>query len=77
MLLDKVRNAIEPIRPYLQADRGDIEVVDISDDYIVKVRLTGACEHCDISSMTLKAGVEQTIKKSMPFIARVEEVHAC
>jgi Fe-S cluster biogenesis protein NfuA len=62
----KVNSAIETIRPYLVADGGDVTLVDISDDLVVKVRLIGACDGCPFSVMTLKAGIEQAVRKKLP-----------
>ena len=71
---EKVQQAIERIRPSLQADGGDIELVDVSDDGIVKVRLKGACHGCPMSQMTLKMGVERMIKKEIPEVKEVIDV---
>jgi len=68
---ERVVKALERIRPYLQSDGGDIELVDVSEDMSVKVRLTGACHGCPYSVQTLKAGVEQAILKEVPEIKRV------
>ena len=70
---DKVEKAIEKIRPFLQRDGGDIELVDVSDG-VVKVRLTGACSGCPMSQMTLKQGVERALKEDVPEIKIVEAV---
>lgn len=70
----KVLNVLEQIRPYLQNDGGDIEFVDITDDMIVNVRLTGACGSCPYSTMTLKNGVESAVVKAIPEIKSVESV---
>ncbi len=70
---DKVREAIEKIRPLLQRDGGDIEFVSVEDG-VVKVRLKGACCGCPMSQMTLKGVVEETLKKEVPGIERVETV---
>jgi len=67
----EVKQAIEKIRPYLQRDGGDIEFVSL-DGGVVKVRLRGACAGCPMSQMTLKAVVEQTLKKEVPGIEKVE-----
>ena len=69
----KVKNVITQIRPYLQQDGGDIEFVELTDDKIVNVRLTGACGSCPYSKMTLKSGVESAMKKAIPEIISVEE----
>jgi Fe-S cluster biogenesis protein NfuA len=68
---DRVAKALERVRPYLQSDGGDIDLVDVTDDMTVKVRLTGACHGCPYSMQTLKAGVEQAIMKEVPEIKRV------
>jgi Fe-S cluster biogenesis protein NfuA len=68
---DRVLKALERVRPYLQSDGGDVDLVDVSDDMIVKVRLTGACHGCPYSMQTLKAGIEQAIMKEVPEIKRV------
>lgn len=69
-----VQDALEKIRPYLQADGGDIELISISDDGIVEVRLLGACGDCPMSQMTLRAGVERALIREVPGIRRVEAV---
>lgn len=71
---DNIIKAIDQIRPFLQADNGDIELVSVSDDGIVKVKLTGACEICPMSQMTLRAGIERALLKEVPGIRRVESV---
>jgi len=70
---DKVEKAIESIRPALQADGGDIQLVSVEGG-VVKVRLQGACQGCPMSQMTLKAVVERTIKQQVPGVQRVETV---
>lgn len=70
---EKVKEAIEKIRPLLQRDGGDIELVAVEGG-VVKVRLKGACRGCPMSQMTLKAGVEQSLKKEVPGVERVEAV---
>ncbi len=67
----KVEAALEEIRPFLRNDGGDITLVDIEDDRLVKVRLEGNCVGCSVNQMTLKSGVEMTIKKHAP---QIEEV---
>ena len=69
-----VEKALEEIRPFLKSDGGDISLISIEDDKYVKVRLEGACTSCKINQMTLKAGVETTIKKHAPQIETVENV---
>ena len=68
---DRIKNELEKIRPYLQADGGDIKLVEITEDFIVKVELTGACRGCPYSEQTLKAGVEQALKKEIPEVKKV------
>lgn len=71
---EKILKALEGIRPYLKADGGDIELVQVSEDGIVKVRLNGACSSCPMSTMTLRAGVERALIREVPGIRRVEAV---
>jgi len=68
---DKVKEAIDKIRPYLQADGGDIELVEVGEDGVVKVRLTGACGGCPFAQITLKQGVEAALKKMVPEVKEV------
>jgi Fe-S cluster biogenesis protein NfuA len=68
---DRVMKALERVRPYLQSDGGDIDLLDVTEDMTVKVKLTGACHGCPYSMQTLKAGVEQAIMKEVPEIRRV------
>ncbi len=71
---EKVQKIIEELRPSIQMDGGDLELVEITDEGIVKVRLQGACAHCPMSSLTLKHYVETKIKKEIPEIKSVEAV---
>jgi Fe-S cluster biogenesis protein NfuA len=71
---DEVLKAIESLRPYLQADDGDVEFVDLSSDGIVKVKFTGACSICPLSQMTLRAGIERSLLRQVPGIRRVEAI---
>ncbi len=71
---EKVEEVLDKVRPLLQRDGGDVELVDVQDDGIVKVRLTGACAGCPMSTMTLKNAIEETIKKEIPEIKSVEQV---
>ena len=70
----EIREALETIRPFLQADNGDVEFVEVSDDGIVKVKLTGDCEDCPMSVMTLRAGIERALINKVPGIKRIESV---
>lgn len=73
-LLSRVEGALEKIRPFLQADNGNIELIDITDEMTAQVRLLGACKTCSMSTMTLTAGVEESIKKEAPEIRSIETV---
>jgi Fe-S cluster biogenesis protein NfuA len=68
---DRVLKVLERVRPYLQSDGGDIELIEVTDDLSVKVRLKGACHGCPYSMQTLKAGVEQAILKEVPEVRKV------
>ena len=70
---EKVEKALNGVRPYLQADGGDVELVDVENG-VVKVKLTGACSGCPMSQMTLKQGIEQFVKKAVPEVVSVEAV---
>ncbi len=74
-LIQKVENVLEQVRPYLQQDGGDINFVELTDDYTVNVELTGACGSCPFSTMTLKNGVEATLKKALPEIKEVVAIN--
>ncbi|MES2591557.1 MAG: NifU family protein [Bacteroidota bacterium] len=71
----KVEEALEQIRPYLQADGGNVSLLEITDDKIVRLELLGACKSCSMSAMTLKAGIEESIKRIAPEIIAVEAVN--
>jgi Fe-S cluster biogenesis protein NfuA len=68
---EKVQKAIDKIRPNLQADGGDVQLIDVSDDGIVKVKLLGACHGCPMSQMTLKNGIERFLKNEIPKVREV------
>jgi Fe-S cluster biogenesis protein NfuA len=74
MLKEKVEGVLSKVRPMLQRDGGDVELVEVQDDGIVKVRLTGACSGCPMSTMTLKNAIEETIKNEIPEVKSVEQV---
>ena len=69
-----VEKALDEIRPFLQSDGGDINLLSIDDNKLVKVQLVGACTSCNVNQMTLKSGVEMTIKKYAPQIEKVINV---
>ncbi len=74
-LIQKVENVINQIRPYLEADGGNIRFDSITEDNVVMVELLGACGSCPMSQMTLKAGVEQAVRKAIPEIKAVESIN--
>ena len=71
---EQIEQALDKIRPALQRDGGDIELVDVEENGVVKVRLTGACGGCPMSQMTLKQGVERIVKQLVPEVKTVESV---
>jgi len=73
--LKKINNALETVRPHLMVDGGNVEVVDITDKMEVLVKWTGNCESCAMSAMTMKAGIEQTIKTVLPEIVSVRAIN--
>ena len=73
-IINKIEEALTQVRPFLESDGGDIRLVEVTDDYVVKVKLLGACSDCQVSVMTLKAGVEQAIKKMLPEVKEVVDV---
>lgn len=74
-LLDRVEAALDTIRPYLLTDGGNVSVAEITPDHVVKLKLLGACGSCPMSIMTLKAGIEEAIKKAVPEITAVEALN--
>lgn len=73
-MLEKVQAVLEQVRPMLQRDGGDVELVEVTADNIVKVKLQGACGSCPMSTMTLKMGIERAIKEQIPEIVEVQQV---
>ncbi len=73
-LLARVENALNQLRPYLEADSGDVSLIEITDDMVVRLKFLGACRSCSMSAMTLKAGIEQTILRMVPEIKSVEAI---
>lgn len=74
-MIEKVESSLSDLRPYLAADGGDISLVEITDDMRVLVELHGACSSCSMSMMTMRAGVEESIKRHVPQIVSVEAVN--
>ncbi|CAH2032698.1 NifU family protein [Trichlorobacter ammonificans] len=73
-MLEKVQAVLDQVRPMLQRDGGDVELVEVTADNIVKVKLQGACGSCPMSTMTLKMGIEKAIKEQIPEIVEVQQV---
>jgi Fe-S cluster biogenesis protein NfuA len=73
-MVEEVKTVLESIRPALQADGGDVELVEVGADGVVKVRLVGACGHCPMSTMTLKMGIERTLKDKVPGVKEVVSI---
>ena len=73
-MVEQVKAVLENIRPALQADGGDVELVEVGEDGVVKVRLVGACGHCPMSTMTLKMGIERTLKDKVPGVKEVVSI---
>jgi Fe-S cluster biogenesis protein NfuA len=74
-LTDRVEKALDTIRPYLEADGGNVKILEITEERVVKLELLGACGSCRMSTMTLKAGVEEAIIKAVPEIRGVEAIN--
>jgi len=74
IMREEVQAALDMVRPQLQADGGDAEIVEITQDGVVKLRLKGACGGCPMSQMTLKMGIERILKEKVPAVKSVESV---
>lgn len=74
-LKSKIEFALDTIRPYLEADGGNVRIVELTDDMVLRIEMMGSCGSCPMSSMTLKAGVEDAIKRAIPEITRVEAIN--
>ena len=74
MLKEKVEDALNKVRPSLQADGGDVELIDVDEQGVVKVKLQGSCAGCPMSQMTLKMGIERILKQNVPEVERVESI---
>jgi len=74
-LIEKVEHALNTIRPYLEADGGDVRVVEITNEHHLRLEFTGNCAGCTLSSMTFKAGVEEAIRRLVPEITTVESIN--
>lgn len=76
VLIPKIQDALDQMRPFLERDGGDVELIGVTDDMVVQVRFLGACRSCDMSAMTLKAGIEEAVKRAVPEVKAVEAVTA-
>jgi len=74
-LLEGIEAALDKIRPYLETDGGNVKVLEITDDMVLKLELLGSCSSCSMSAMTMKAGIEEAIKKDFPNITKVDAVN--
>lgn len=72
----RIEAALDMLRPYLMADGGSVRLLDVTPDFVVELELLGACGTCPMSTMTLRAGIEQALKRAVPQITRVEAVNA-
>jgi Fe-S cluster biogenesis protein NfuA len=73
-LYAKIQSALDSIRPYLIADGGNVEIVEITPENVLKLNLLGACKSCNMSAMTFKAGVEEAVRREVPEIIAVEDI---
>jgi Fe-S cluster biogenesis protein NfuA len=73
-LLRRIEEALDSVRPYLLADGGDVKLYDLTDDMVVRLELLGSCQSCPMSAMTFKAGLEESIRKAVPEVSKVEAV---
>lgn len=74
-MIERIEKALDSIRPYLEADGGNVKVVELTPEMVLRLELTGTCSSCPMSTMTLKAGVEEAIKRDIPEIIKVEAVN--
>ena len=74
-LYQKVEDALDTIRPYLEADGGNVEVIEITGDQTLKIELKGACKTCNMSHMTMRSGIEETIRRAVPEIKNIISVN--
>ena len=74
-LMERIELALDDVRPHLETDGGDVELVEVTDDMVAKVKWLGNCENCFMSIMTMKAGIEQAIKNRVPEIKAVEAIN--
>jgi Fe-S cluster biogenesis protein NfuA len=70
-----IENALDSVRPYLEADGGNVKLAEVTDDLIVRLELLGSCQTCPMNAMTFRAGLEESIRKVLPHVRRVEAVN--
>lgn len=75
LLLERIDQALNDVRPHLAVDGGNVEVVDVTEDHVVKIKWLGNCESCFMSAMTMRAGIEETLKSKIPEVSGVEAVN--
>lgn len=73
-IIQRIEEALNQVRPYLQADGGDVSFVELTPDNVVRIQLLGACKSCSMSMMTMKAGIEESVKRAVPQVIRVEAI---
>jgi len=73
-IVSRIEEALNQVRPYLEADNGNVSVIEVTDEMVVRLRFQGACSSCSMSAMTLRAGIEQTILNHVPEVKGVEAV---
>lgn len=74
-MLERIDEALNDVRPHLIVDGGNVEVVDVTEDHVVKIKWLGTCQNCNMSAMTMRAGIEQSIKGKIPEITGVEAIN--
>lgn len=74
-IVSKVEKALDSIRPYLETDGGNVKVLDVDENMVVRLELLGACGNCPMSLMTMKAGIEETIKRQVPEVKDVQAIN--
>lgn len=74
-LITRIEDALEQLRPFLQTDGGDVRLVEITDDFVVRLELEGACRSCSMNMMTFKAGIEEAVRRAAPEVKAVEAIN--
>lgn len=73
--IELIEQALETVRPYLHADGGDVKLIELTDDMVVRLELLGSCQSCPMSVMTFRAGLEESIRKAVPYVSKVVSVN--